>query len=174
MFAAGPDDVWIGGDAGTLLHWDGTSIAAVALPRAPTRRMPVLDICTASPPTTSGCRGATVGSDVIVATGFTSHFDGTAWSPVEVLTFAAGSAPTPCRASGRWRRTTSGRLTDRELSGGVPLLWHFDGTAWSELHGSAAGSDVHVSRIGAGGSFVFGPHDRWAVGARGPWQRNTM
>ena len=108
--------------------------------------------------------GGSISSNFSFFTAFTSHFDGTAWSPIETREAAFGPNPVPriwaLAADDVWA------ATDRVLSGGLGIYWHFDGTAWSEVVNPPA-STTFMFPIQEGGSFVFGPHDRWIVARMG-------
>lgn len=169
VFTAAPNDVWIGGQ-GTLLHWDGTSMSPVAVPGLPAD-MPIRDLhgLAADDIWLSGGGVNAAGTST---TGFVSHYDGTAWSPVQVLTSEIGSSDAVLRI---WALSPADvwALTDRSLSGGRTIYHHFDGTAWTSV--LAVSPPTFVFPGGSsGGSFVFGEHDRWRATFSGTWQRNTQ
>ncbi len=160
VFTARPNDVWIGGDANTLLHWDGSSMSKVALPGAATDGT-IFDIHGIGPDDiwlTSG--NGSVGP-------FMAHFDGTSWSSTLV------GGPTLRRV---WALAPNDVWATAGVigSGGLLGLAHFDGTSWTLLTGHASDVPTYVFPNEDGGSFVFGPHDRWIVGRMGLWQRSTM
>ncbi len=123
VFAVAPDDVWLGGDGGTLLHWDGATMTPLVLPGASGSTDRILDI------------HGRAGGDLWLsgfspsAAGFVSHFDGSAWSPALGLTGGAGGFP----ANRIWELAPNDvwMLTQPILRGLVGY-WHFDGTAWTE------------------------------------------
>ena len=175
MFTARPDDVWIGGDGPTLLHWDGTSMTPVTLAGADPGTA-VLDLhgIAAGDVWLSG--GGFVGT---VQQGYVAHFDGAAWSPVERLTFSIMSLSPPLlrvwqlAADDVW--VSAGQLSLR--GGGPDAYMHFDGTSWTELLQDPTTQPppeppfMFPNRDRP--SFVFGPHDRWRADFFGIWQRNS-
>jgi hypothetical protein len=177
VFTARPDDVWIGGDGGTLLHWNGSSMTPVAVPGLGAE-LSVLDLHGVAADDIWLSGGAIVGSPP-ASRGFVSHFDGQAWSPVEVLTFSVAGISEQVRRI--WQLAPDdvwaavGQLSLR--GGGPDAYWHFDGTAWTErLVDQQSGQSVEtfVFPNRERPSFVFGPHDRWRADFFGIWQRNTM
>ena len=178
VFTARPDDVWIGGDGPTLLHWDGSAMTPVTLVGA-NPGSAVLDLhgIAADDVWLSGGSFA-----YTMEQGYVAHFDGAAWSPVSVLTFASYGGLSVTQPLARvWQLApddvwvSAGQL---ELRGGGPDAYmHFDGTTWTQLLLDLTGLPqpeppiVFPNRDRP--SFVFGPHDRWRVDFFGIWQRNT-
>jgi hypothetical protein len=164
VFTAAPNDIWIAGGA-VLWHLNGTSMTPVPVPGvSPSATIRDLhgvaanDVWAAGGDTTSGAA-------------FVSHYDGTAWSPAEVLT-APFASPGPIARIWALAADDVWALSDRTLSGGVHILYHFDGAAWTGM----LFDDEPLPFVfpnGDGGSFVFGEHDRWRVDVMGTWQRNT-
>jgi hypothetical protein len=173
VFTARPNDVWIGGDSGTLLHGDGTGFSPVTVPGMdPTSAIHDLHGIAADDVWLSG--GSVFPSGHL---GFVAHFDGHAWSPVDVLTVPGFFSQTVERiwelaANDVW--ATVGQL---ELRGGGPkVFWHFDGTAWTASiidPTMPSMPDPFMFPNGIDASFVFGPHDRWIANFGGLLQRNT-
>ena len=175
VFTVRPDDVWIGGDGPTLLHWDGTSMTPVTLAGAdPGGAVFDLHGIAAGDIWLSG--GSYLGA---APQGYVAHFDGTAWSPVERLTFSIMSMSPPLlrvwqlAADDVW--VTAGQLSLR--GGGPDAYMHFDGTAWTELLQDPTTVPQPVPPFVFPNrdrpSFVFGPHDRWRADFFGIWQRNS-
>jgi hypothetical protein len=174
VFTAQPNDVWIAGDGGTLLHGVGGSFSPAVVPGLGPGTT-VFDLHGISPKDVWLSGGASLG---LPQQGFVAHFDGQAWSPVEVLTVPGFNlsqsvlriwelAPNDVWA-------TLGQLSLR--GGGPRAFWHFDGTAWtSELIDPSmpASADPFVFPNNDRPSFVFGPHDRWRVDFGGRFQRST-
>ncbi len=160
VFTARPNDVWIGGDASTLLHWDGSALSPVALPGVPTDAT-IYDIHGIAPNDIWLVCGDDSSGAIMV------HYDGTTWSP----TVVGGS-----QMMRVWILATNDVWTVSAYtsSGGVVHYAHFDGTTWDFPAGEPFVPGPFVLPNRAGGSFVFGPHDRWIVGNGGLWQRSTM
>ncbi len=162
VFTAAAGDVWAGGDGGTLLHGNGSSFQPVALPGAGAGEQ-ILDI--------HGIAANDVWLSGMASNGgFVAHFDGTAWSPIEVLNTDAGGYP----ARRIWQLAANDvwMLTQPVFRNFVDY-WHFDGTAWTERFMEPSPETWMFPKPGQGGSFAFGPGDVWFVGALGTWQRNT-
>jgi hypothetical protein len=173
VFTARPGDAWIGGDAGTLLHWDGASLSPVSLPGAgPALSIRDLHGLAANDIWLSGSAAPGDSSGTVPA--FVSHFDGTTWSPVQLLTGNPELATAPVVRIWELGPDDVWGATDRFAPDGRSIgFWHFDGTEWtgSFMLGSPA---TFMFPNAYGGSFVFGPRDRWQVGRSGLWQRSTM
>jgi hypothetical protein len=175
VFTARPGDVWIGGDGPTLLHWDGSSMTPVALPGAEAGAA-VLDLHGIAADEIWLSGGGFSGG---MSLGFVSHFDGTAWSPVERLTFSIMSISQSVLRI--WQLApddvwmTVGQLSLR--GGGPDAYMHFDGSTWTELLQDPTTLPPPVPPVVFPNryrpSFIFGPHDRWRADLFGTWQRNT-
>jgi hypothetical protein len=173
VFTARPNDVWVGGASGTLLHGDGTSFSPVTVPGLdPTTA--ILDLHGIAADDIWLCGGQ---SPVNQQLGYVAHFDGHAWSPVDVLTvpgFFSQSVERIWELAPNDVWATIGQL---ELRGGGPkVFWHFDGTTWTasiidQLMPSMP--DPFMFPNGIDPSFVFGPHERWIANSGGGLQRNT-
>ena len=169
VFTLAPNDVWIGGDAGTLLHWDGSSISAVALardgrrdagPRHPWHR-------DQRPLAVGGahqqqllvlhCLHVALRRHRVVA-----DRDQGGWlrSESRAAHLGAGGG----RRVGGNRSRAVGRAGDL-----LALRRHC-----LERDRESPASATFMFPIQEGGSFVFGPHDRWIVAAHGTWQRSTQ
>lgn len=171
VFTGARGDVWMGGQASTLLHVEGGAVTPVALGQTPGSPLAVLDLhgLSSSDVWLSGGGDSDAGFG-FQPPGFTAHFDGSAWSPVE-LQPASGFpfhriwelAPNDV-----WVVT---QLIFRDIVD----YWHFDGTSWQEEQMSpSAATFMFPEPETALGSFVFGPHNRWTVGVLGAWERNTQ
>ena len=170
VFTAAPDDVWIGGSNATLLHWDGSTMTPVSVPGIGPNDAS-LDL--------HGLGTGDVWLSGGSALGFVAHYDGAAWSPAEVLTFAGYGVSQPLARV--WALApddvwvSAGSLALR--GGGPDAYMHFDGTAWTELLLDLTSLPqpeppfVFPNRDRPG--FVFGPHDLWRADFFGIWQRNT-
>jgi hypothetical protein len=173
VFTARLDDVWIGGDGATLLHWNGSDMSAVSV--------------TGVEPTTAIRDIHGLGADDVWLTGggpvfdgmgytrtqkFVSHFDGTAWSPIEELVFFTDG---PYPGERIWELAPNDVWIANAFSHayGFHGYWHFDGATWA---GEAIHEDdprLFMFPNHSGASFIFGPHDRWLVDVNGTCQRNT-
>jgi hypothetical protein len=158
VWAVATDDVWfVGGtldSSATILHWNGSTFATSTPPAD-------------SPPYSLAAVWASgsndvwaVGSDSTAGPsargGILVHWDGAAWTYVpspspnlsRLLTTVWGFSP-----SDIW---VGGQDYDQNLDETVPLLLHFDGTAWSKVDG------VTSPIAGIWGKST---HDVWAVGS---------
>jgi hypothetical protein len=163
VFTAAPGDAWAGGDAATLLHFTGGAFAPAVLPGADPAAQ-VLDIHGAAPDDVWLSGAGPTGA-------FVSHFDGTAWSPAQVLNQDSGGYP----GHRIWELAPNDvwMLTQPVFRGQVQY-WHFDGSAWSQVFTVPTPTQWMFPQPGQGhGSFVFSPTDRWVVGALGEWKRST-
>ena len=110
-------------------------------------------------------------------TGFVSHFDGTAWSPIRVLTFNPPSISEPIVRIWELAPNDVWALTALTLQSPVFAgtgRWHFDGATWTGTQAHDVPEAFMFPAESGSGTFVFGPHDRWRVGVGGLWQRNTQ
>ncbi len=134
VWAVAPNDVWIVGNRGTVVHWDGARWTSMYAPTEDD-----LTAVWASGPDdvwTIASSGSPPGSSMF-------HWNGTAWSEVTDPAFAA-HAPDSIWGSSR---------TDIWVTGqGGPL--HYDGSRWRARSDVAAGGNDSV----VSGS---GPHDVW-------------
>jgi hypothetical protein len=168
VFAAAPNDVWIAGVNATLLHWDGSSMTPVALPGAPADAV-IRDVHGIAADDIWLAGGGTASAPAFVA-----HYDGTAWSPIELITsdFGAGDPLTrvwALAADDVWVAV----FRTFAVGGGLASVYeHFDGTAWTSVL-AQPGAEPFMFPNRSGASFVFGEHDRWLVDVLGTWQRNT-
>jgi hypothetical protein len=170
VWAFAPDDVWAGSQI--MLHFDGTSFAAVATPPIGL----VADFWGFAPNDLYAVSGASL-----------LHWDGASWSAVD---FGGAIDPTDLQAiwgtsdndlwlgdtlNGqvfRWNGTTwSSSITqvvqvtdlwgssDSDVfAAGIFGMSHWNGGAWSDIGNSTANADQ------AAGLWGFGAHDVWAVG----------
>jgi hypothetical protein len=163
VFTAARNDVWAGGGS-TLLHFDGQAFTPVPLPGtdAMTR---IFDMGGTSASDVWLCGHTTTG-------GFVAHFDGVAWSPVLVINAERGSFP----ATRIWSLAPNDVwvLTQLGFAGRISY-YHFDGATWSERFMAPSPETFMFPKpVDSLGSFAFGPHDVWLVGALGTWQHSTQ
>jgi hypothetical protein len=163
VFSAAAGDVWAGGDAATLLRFQEAAFQPVPLPGVDPAAQ-ILDLHGAAPDDVWLSGFGPTGA-------FVSHFDGTAWSPVQALNANSGGYP------GRriWEVAPADvwLMTQRVARGNVQY-YHFDGSAWTELYTHPGPTEWMFPQAGQGlGSFVFSPTDRWVVGPLGEWKRST-
>jgi hypothetical protein len=171
VFTAARGDVWMGGSGSTLLRMQAGAITPVALSGL-TDVAAVLDLHGVAPDDVWLSGGADPGVGSSGQPGFVAHFDGTAWSAVDPLTLNNGGFPVrrvwALAPNNVWAFT---QPLFRDLVG----YWHFDGTAWTEMDMPDSPTTFMFPRpADAFGSFVFGPHDRWVVGALGAWMHSTQ
>jgi hypothetical protein len=171
VFTIRPGDAWIGGNGATLLHWDGTShtMSPVVVPGVDPS-WPILDIHGVAADDI-WLSGGVFADDQTLRRGFVSHFDGTSWSPAEVLTLSDAVVSEPIERVWALAANDVWALT-RPIRGGVIGYWHFDGTAWTGTRDRETPETFMFPQMSRA-SFVFGPHDRWIVGGFGRWQRST-
>ncbi|MBW4718232.1 hypothetical protein [Saccharothrix obliqua] len=147
--AAAPDDVWAVGNSGgrpLVLHYDGTRWHDVVTPA-----IPWVKAVLALSPDDVHIVGA--GSDTL-------HWDGHDWtlttvltSPRETLHTVTAAAPDDVWAGG-------GGLTGAGPAAyEYPVLVHWDGAAWTDLHGPRL-DHGHVARLAAAS-----PDDLWLAHA---------
>ena len=168
VFTAGPGDVWIAGDGATLKHWGGTGFERAVVPGI-AADVPIRDLHGLASHDVWLAAGAFVGTGGIV-----SHFDGSAWSPVEVLTFAPPKASGPLLRIWELAPNDVWALTDATMLGDRRGFWHFDGVTWTETFLADSPATFMFPARSSTGTFVFGPHDRWRTGGGGVWQRSTQ
>lgn len=137
-----PNDVWVVGWSGTVLHYDGASWNDVTPGLVTTDLFGVW----ASGP-----------ADVwVVGRGPTLlHFDGVAWSDDADAIFSSTLADV-------WGSASNDVWIVGSTAFGAATLFHFDGTAWSDL-----GSALPDTTDGLSGVWGSGPNDVWAVGRTG-------
>lgn len=168
IYSSGPSDIWVVGDNGAVLHYDGMTWTTVSFT---TERL--LSIWGA---------GA---SDIWIGgyNGKAFHYDGTTWTAVSLpgtgqLLGLTGTGPrdlwaTNGSALSHWNGTA---WSNTAVSGNMQAIWaagasdvwavgtsgsanHYDGTKWSSVP-----SSVTDTFWGVGGS---GSKDVWAVGMNG-------
>jgi len=162
VFTAAAGDVWVGGASATLLHGDGSSFQPVTVSGLDPSAQ-ILDLHGTGPNDVWLSGGGPTGA-------FVAHFDGTAWSPAQVLNTNNGSYP------GRriWALATNDVwLLTQPVFRGFVDYWHFDGSTWTEVFTQPTPAQWMFPKPGQGGSFAFSPTDRWFVGTLGTWQRTT-
>jgi hypothetical protein len=171
VFTAARGDVWMGGGGATLLRIQGGTVEPASLlglfdPAA------ILDLHGLASDDVWLSGGPDPAVTLSPESGFVAHFDGTAWSPVNLLTRNNGGFPMrriwALAPNDVWALT---QPLFRDLVG----YWHFDGTAWTEQDMPDSPTTFMFPRpADALGSFVFGLHDRWVVGVLGAWMHNTQ
>ena len=116
VWGSSPNDVWAVGDAGTILHWDGTAWLDSSVSGHPDGFLNVWG----SGPSDVWAVGFRNGTGPIF------HWDGTNWQRVftapRVLEGIWGTGPMDVWASGG--------VSGSEVNG---ILLHFDGTEWTEV-----------------------------------------
>ena len=102
--------------------------------------------------------------------GIVSHFDGTSWSPAEPLDFVISEGQLGERI---WELAPDDVwiANDFRHAYGFNGYWHFDGVAWAGRADPRRRSRIFMFPNQDRASFIFGPHDRWLVGADGTWLR---
>jgi hypothetical protein len=151
VWGTGAKDLWAVGEAGTILHWDGSAWS------------PVPSGTTSSLKSVWGAKANDVWA---VGDGVLLRWNGKAWSnidyqiPVELgdgeehPTFTAREAPATrvwgTASNDVWVVTKS--PPERSFQGGHAIL-HWDGTSWTDV----AGTEPYVGVWGSG------PRDVWAV-----------
>ncbi len=138
VWAAGPDDVWLGG--GDLFHWNGTTWSEFA---SGTNNGIFTIWGTASNDVWAGCIGSSSPGTFLV------HWNGSAWTPV----------PLPASVGGVSDIWGTGPNDVWAVDGGNGVL-HFDGTAWT----LSFTSDTIVEFSSVWGT---GARDVWAAGFSG-------
>jgi hypothetical protein len=119
----GPDDVWTFAFAGTAFHYEGATWTSQPEPATDA----LVNSVSATTPDNVWAVGSTGQAGVVV------HFDGSAWTTVAVpLPQYGGSVDN----NGVFAIATNdvwmtGYL--EEDPGGMPLLYHYDGTAWTDV-----------------------------------------
>ena len=140
VWGASPNDVWVAGEGGALMHWDGSAWAE------------------ASSGTQSALRAVsgTSSKDVWAAglDGVLLHFDGTSWSATQKT-----GAPWSPATGANERPIYSLFATPNKLWTGGSGVRSFDGTSWTEPH-----HGTHLPTMA-----VWGPdaQNLWAVGLQG-------
>lgn len=141
IWGSAEDDVWIGTDRGTFVHWDGHSFTESTVEQ----KWPVMAIWGS-------------GRDDIWASGPPHaflHRRGGAWAPERFSEPAALEASAESQVSALWGTGAS----DVWAAGYVGLILHFDGQAWRR---EESGTKEHLRAIGG-----TGPNDVWAAGSFG-------
>jgi hypothetical protein len=72
VWGASDDDVWICGQSGALVHWDGSALAPVALPGGVSKSTPLFTVAGSAPNDVYAVGG--------LGTAVALHFDGGTWS----------------------------------------------------------------------------------------------
>ena len=169
VFTVAAGDVWIGGDQGVLARRGGTGFAVMAVPGI--NAMSIYDL--------HGLARDDIwlagGTSVLAGApqGFVSHFDGTAWSAIEVLTF--GPPVSRSEAVVRiWELAPNDiwALSDVAVQGDATGKWHFDGATWTGSLGNDDGAAFMFPPQSGTRTFAFGPHDLWRITTG--WQRSTQ
>jgi hypothetical protein len=183
MTGTGSNDLWAVGEAGTLLHWNGTNLTRVPV----NSHGDIADVYAAAP-------------NDVWAIGLPHalyHFDGSAWSTVAVSTFNS----MPIRMSGHgastiWTLEFGGRThrydgstwtsftlpvsssvymytiwvagpDDVWAGGGSNSLFHFDGASWNAV--TSPSSDASNTFVGIWGA---ASNDVWFTNGSTAWHWN--
>jgi hypothetical protein len=171
VFTAARGDVWMGGSGATVLRMQGGSIEPAALAGL-TDAAAILDLHGLGSDDVWLSGGPDPSVVLSGEPGFVAHFDGTAWSAVDPLTLNNGGFP----IRRIWELAPDNVWVFLQpLFRAVVGYWHFDGTAWTNQAMPDSPTTFMFPRPpDALGSFVFGLHDRWVVGALGAWMHNTQ
>lgn len=179
VWGASPTDVWVAGEAGTLVHWDGSAWAVAASGTESALR----------------ALSGTSATDVWAAglDGTLLHFDGSSWSatqkngtpwspatgPNERPIYALLTLPNQLWAGGSGTRSFDGtQWTEPHHGSHLPTmaLWGSDSSnlwaaglqgtinRWDGHHWVRAGNDMGPDFLGIWGS---APNDVWIVGSAG-------
>ncbi len=170
VFTAARDDVWMGGQGSTLVHFNGTTVTPVGIGLAAGPTFAILDLHGLSATDVWMSGGVDSGTNFFQPPGFTAHFDGSSWSPVEFQ-------PTSGFPFHRiWELGPNDVwVLAQPVFRDIVDYWHFDGTSWTDEAMPPSAATFMFPEPGAAlDSFVFGPHDRWIVGLLGTWERNTQ
>ncbi|HEY4394047.1 MAG TPA: hypothetical protein VGP64_08295 [Polyangia bacterium] len=153
IWGSGPEDVWAVGDAGAIVHFDGTAWSPLVVRAAAGAR---LSAVWGSAPADVWAVGAANGAAAAL------HWDGQAWSAIAccgtgasavglTLTAVAGSGPTDVWAVGAALDPTTAVTT--------PVALHWDGTAFSPVAVPGTGFSL-------GSVFSAGAGDVWFAGGQ--------
>jgi hypothetical protein len=134
-FGAAPGAIWLAGDAGTILRWDGTT--ATAIPTGVSAALRALWGSGASDVWAVGDAGTIL------------HYDGAAWTP-----HGQSGQLTSHALLGLWGYSANEAWAVGELGEAL----HWDGTAWSLVDSEVAGNLNGVWQ-GADRSIVVGGQD---------------
>lgn len=107
VWALSPTDAWAGGNANTLIHWDGTSWTSMSTGF--------------TGGSANGIWAAATNDVYVVSTNATYHWNGTSWTSVDVV---SGLCIWGFAANNIWVAFTNSQLK------------HWDGTSWSSVSSS--------------------------------------
>jgi hypothetical protein len=148
-------------DHGLLLHWDGHGWAQVTLP-ADSEELWAVTAVSASDVWVSG---TDPGGGLLLL-----HYDGTGWTRLPVPAITPGGTPQRIFLTGMAATSASdvwavGSVTVGFSLRDIPLIMHWDGTAWSQV--PAPDPSAPDDDLGTGLSSVsaVSPSDAWAVGS---------
>ena len=140
VWGSSPTDVWVAGEAGSLLHWNGSTWSAVA--SGTTSALRALSGTSAKNVWAAGLEGTLL------------HFDGTAWSAAQ----KTGAPWSP--ASGPNERPIYALLAlPNQLWAGGSGSRSFDGSTWTEPH--------HGSHLPTMALWGADSSNLWEVGLQG-------
>jgi photosystem II stability/assembly factor-like uncharacterized protein len=148
MWESGPNDVWAVGDAGTIVHWNGSVWST--MPGVATQSL--LAVWGSGPNDVWA-----VGHDPLSSVSVTLRWDGAVWASIPVpsgslepLHGVWGSGPKDLWAVGQ---------------GGTILRW--DGKTWSAITNQTDPTLPELSNVLLTGVWGSGPADVWIVGSGG-------
>lgn len=123
-----PNDVWMAGDEGTLLHWNGTSVEVVP----PFTRLPFETLWAAGP------------NDVWASGQATAHWDGTAWTMTDWYTPNEGGRSAACAIGNDvWTMTSDfSSSIEKRAADGTRTRW--ETSRFGYLNDLACASGTHV------------------------------
>lgn len=145
VFGFAANDIWTGGDAGFMLHFDGATWVQIA-----TNASSAVDEIFGT---------ATADVWAVMSDGGVLHYDGAQWT-------AASSPPSP-RLWGVW----AARPSEAWAAGDNGTLLHWNGTSWSAvtspttraLRAVWGSSDADVWVVGAGGTILHYDGRVWST-----------
>jgi hypothetical protein len=165
--ATSATDVWAGGyyvgpdgSRPLALHWGGVRWTLVPVPDgSPYGTNAFFAIAAVAPNDAWGV------GDQDVSGGFNlqplaEHWDGTEWTPVDVPPIPTGYSNVLNGVDGSSTTDVWAVGTYSEGTQGIPLVEHWDGTAWTQVDMSSLQNNNGFSGVAA-----LSPADAWAVGA---------
>ena len=146
VFGFADNDVWMAGEFGTVLHWDGSALTRVKSGvESSTHNLRLYGVWGAGPSDLYVVGGDPDNSPTVL------HWDGAALSP-------AGGTPNP---GGAWFKVWGSAHDDVYLVGQYGALAHFDGASWTSVDLGPLGIRPQDSLFTASGS---GKNDVYVVG----------
>lgn len=126
VHALGPDDVWIVGEQGVILHWDGAALDEVPSGLAP--EVKLFGVWGVSHDDLWAVGGVPDQSSTVL------RWDGTAWAPVPDAPRVGDG-----RLGGTWYKVWGSAPDDVYLCGQLGTLAHWDGARFERIDLSGAG-----------------------------------